>query len=349
MQPKFCTKCGKALIEGDKFCRNCGAPIRMVGKAGQQESSPSGSKPSLPSYSDNEERFNRGSSREPSRAPYSPERTVLSASPSTTSGIENKKSNRLLPVIIIAAVIIAIVGGIVFFVTSRLGSGSDAEGKITNKSSMSSDTEDIRVLSSDWDWDSSIQATSNGLYKVDAIFWIKNDSQNAITGIDYEVYSKRGELIENALEPGASMTAYGYIESGKSGIMVGESWTSEKEVYPDGKTYHISNVYVNNDMSGYVVPKGIVSDNYGPNYDVYDISLNNLNNSAVNSNARIVMVYIDGGKIKDADATGHIDSPIPANTTGYIQEGAFFNPHLNTKHEDMTVYAIDIDRYKKSK
>ena len=28
MQPKFCNKCGKALIAGDKFCRGCGAPIK---------------------------------------------------------------------------------------------------------------------------------------------------------------------------------------------------------------------------------------------------------------------------------------------------------------------------------
>ena len=29
MMPKFCTKCGNPLIEGDKFCRKCGTPVAV--------------------------------------------------------------------------------------------------------------------------------------------------------------------------------------------------------------------------------------------------------------------------------------------------------------------------------
>lgn len=33
MQPKFCTKCGNTLIQGDNFCRKCGEPIRTKGES----------------------------------------------------------------------------------------------------------------------------------------------------------------------------------------------------------------------------------------------------------------------------------------------------------------------------
>ncbi len=37
MQPKFCSKCGKPLKEGDNFCRKCGAKIRIIGTAAKAE------------------------------------------------------------------------------------------------------------------------------------------------------------------------------------------------------------------------------------------------------------------------------------------------------------------------
>ena len=32
----FCTKCGRPLKEGDKFCENCGAPVVAFRKPGQK-------------------------------------------------------------------------------------------------------------------------------------------------------------------------------------------------------------------------------------------------------------------------------------------------------------------------
>lgn len=86
MQPRFCSKCGNILKEGDNFCRRCGAPIIRSEAMGQQASTTNRLTPSIPSYSEVEERFNRASSEKQSSIPYNPEGTVLLAGSSTSLG-----------------------------------------------------------------------------------------------------------------------------------------------------------------------------------------------------------------------------------------------------------------------
>lgn len=84
MQPKFCSKCGNLLKEGDKFCRKCGAPIVTLG-APSGNAAPNRSTPNIPSFSDVEEKLNRSGSGMQASEPYNPEGTVLLGGPSVTS------------------------------------------------------------------------------------------------------------------------------------------------------------------------------------------------------------------------------------------------------------------------
>ena len=53
--PKFCTKCSSALTEGDKFCRKCGAPVRIINAGSQGGPVQSQPRDAAPSPFDNPE------------------------------------------------------------------------------------------------------------------------------------------------------------------------------------------------------------------------------------------------------------------------------------------------------
>lgn len=89
MQPKFCSKCGNPLKEGDKFCRKCGTPIKNVSAPAQSSASQTRPAANIPSYREVEERFNNVNSNKQNEVAYNPEGTVLLAGPSTTSGRES--------------------------------------------------------------------------------------------------------------------------------------------------------------------------------------------------------------------------------------------------------------------
>ena len=85
MQPKFCSKCGNQLNEGDNFCRKCGAPIKASGPA-QQVAAANKPAPNIPSYREVEERFSRAGAGMHASAAENPEGTVLLAGPSARPG-----------------------------------------------------------------------------------------------------------------------------------------------------------------------------------------------------------------------------------------------------------------------
>lgn len=89
MQVRFCSKCGNAIKDGDKFCRKCGAPVRMPGAAGTQRSASQPVQPmtspvskphaNIPSYEEIKKRFDNpgGGSYNPFEDTESREGTVL--------------------------------------------------------------------------------------------------------------------------------------------------------------------------------------------------------------------------------------------------------------------------------
>lgn len=260
--------------------------------------------------------------------------------PGNVSG--GRGNRKILPRILIAAAAIAILAGIAFFILNGPGSGSDDEDAAGDVGVIS-DVEGISVVSCDWDWEVMEPASPDDPYIVDSIFWVRNNSQNAIVGIEYDVYSKDGDYLENARDPGATRYAYGYIAPGGSGIMVGKAWTFRK-VGSSDLDPHIVSAYINNTLDGYVVPRGKIID-YHSSTDSYDVKINNENSTPVNSTAKIVMALEENGSIRNAAATGHLDSEIPGNTKGFVQKSSFIDPGLHGEFGVMDVYAIDFYAY----
>ena len=200
---------------------------------------------------------------------------------------------------------------------------------------------DISVLSSDWDWDSAYYSSSSDMYQVDAILYVSNSSDTPVTGILYSVFDKDYNVIENDSDPGENFYAVGYVGPGSEGIMVGKVWTTHKKIRPNDDTYEVERVYANGGLDDYTVPSGMITDRYGPDNDYYDVMLSNYNDTEVKQSATVVAVQRSGSKIKDSDATGTIERPIPANTDDFTQQRAFNDPNLYGTPGDYEIYAID--------
>ena len=141
------------------------------------------------------------------------------------------------------------------------------------------------------------------------------------------------------------LIAYGYVESGTTAVMLGEVWTQHDKIRPDDSSYEVIRAYCNDELDDYIVPSGNVTDNYGPNNDYYDISVDNPNDSEVNENSKVVMIAVKKGDLLESDATGHLNRSIPAETYSDIHEKAFVDPNLYERYQDMSVYVIDVDHY----
>ena len=247
-----------------------------------------------------------------------------------------------LAVIILTAVIVNMIDKSKY--ENQTADSDNIEYSESSKGSVfDEDLTEITVLSSDWDWDSS-REDENG-YVVDAILLVKNDSGTPITGINFHVDSDKGEKIVNERNPEGAMAAYGYVENGSTGIMVGEVCTKVHTTRPDDSTYDITGAYSNSGISDYTVPSGYVTRSYGEGNNDYDVSIDNPNSVPVSQSAKLVMVKIDNNKIKDSDATGRLTSSINPGTTGCIQEKAFYDPHMYVSYKQLKVYAIDTDYY----
>ena len=258
----------------------------------------------------------------------------------TGSGSGGSGENGIKKLIIpLAAGLLIIIAGIILLLSKGCEDSAPAE-----KNRVMDNVEGITVLSSDWDWDSSRFVNGDG-YIVDAIVLVQNNSDTPITGIDFEVFSKEGDYIGNAADPDKSFSVYGYVKSGSTGIMIGEIHTGDIKYVPDDKTYSIKRAYINDDIAGYTVPSGAVTNVYGPENDDYDVYIDNPNDVPVNSSAKVVMVYVRDNEVQDSDATGRLTAEIGANTSGYIQEKAFYDPNMHSDPAGLTVYAIDIDYY----
>ena len=250
---------------------------------------------------------------------------------------DNKKKKYMIAAGALAVVLI--LAAAVTAILLHRGSGEDT----ATAGDTSIDPATVTVLSSDWDWDSS--RYEDGLV-VDAILLVRNDSDKAITGIDFTVDAEDGSNIENARDPEAGMTAYGYIPGGSTGIMTGEMYTVRNKIRPDNSTYQVQKVYSNDKIENYTVPTGYVTRTYGEGNDNYDVSIDNPNDVPVHASSKLVMAKVVDNNIEDSDATGVLSQPIEPQTSGYIQEMAFYDPHLYCGYSEVKVYAIDIDYYK---
>ena len=308
----YCPSCGAPNMAGSRFCEYCGCSLEEAAELAAEHLEGSG-----------------------------------------------RKISPVIIVLIIAA--LAAAGAAFWFVMnhdSDDGSSSDPAAEETAQADEDEDADDsgeteegitvlengdVSVLSSDWDWDSSYYDPSEGMYRVDAILYVKNDSEEPITGIDFTVYDKKWNLVENGLDPDAPLSASGYIDAGSKGVMVGQVWSHRKKVRPNDDTYEIETVYTNTAVRDYIVPYGQITRKYGPDGDYYDVSLSNPNDTDVDQDSIIVAVSLSGNKIKDSDATGKIDRSIPAFTEGFEQTKAFYDPNILSDPYEMEVYAIDMD------
>ena len=247
---------------------------------------------------------------------------------------------RFLVIGLIAAAVIFLAAGIGLLKGGDSDGGQEAGPAVVE---VADDT--VTVLSSDWDWDSS---RDEGGPVVDAILLVRNDTDHAITGIEFKVNSEDGALIENAGEQGAPMTVRGYVASGSAGIMTGEIHTFEHGIKPDNSTYSVSGAFQNDAVGGYTVPSGHIVKRHGNDNNYYDVSIDNQNDVPVSASSRIVMVRVRDNEIIESDATGRLTDSVSPHTMGFVQEDAFYDPHIYTKDDEInefTIYAIDVDYY----
>lgn len=102
MQPKFCIRCGNSLIEGDSFCRKCGAKVTAP-PSGAQSTPPAppqktpaqtGSKMNIPSYEEVRDSFMQPAVKAEPQPEDNPEGTVLLGGPGSVSGSFGGMDNR---------------------------------------------------------------------------------------------------------------------------------------------------------------------------------------------------------------------------------------------------------------
>lgn len=253
----------------------------------------------------------------------------------------------ILASVLVGIIILAI--GIGGFKALTGGNGNNGEGfsgenmPTTAESTgvkLVSDVQDVEIRNFDWDWDSNEYDSTTQMFTVDTIFWIKNNSDKPIVGIQYEATAPNDKPIKNENKDAKPLAAFGYIDSESSGPMVGVVHNTKKSIIPDKREkIIIKGVYVNEDIGDYVVPKGSVIDHKGEDYTV---ALPNKNDSDVDENSKLVIIAMEDGKIVDSDATGKLNGAIPPHTDRYVVDDAFKDPHFNqTAIESMEVYAID--------
>lgn len=265
-----------------------------------------------------------------------------------------KRSGSKIPLIIGLAAILLLVGGaLILKQFGGLPGGSGGETGDAGAAEkpaqtaavrVSEDTTGISVLSSDWDWDS-MEKESSGNVTVEDILWVSNESEYPIIGMGFTVKDENGKPIEDVNYPGDDIGAVGFIPAGGTGVMVATVETKAK-VKHDDSSYVITHVTINEDMSDYEVPQGEVV-SFTKDGDYYDIELANNNDTEVGADSIVVAAEFKDGKIYDADATGKLSAPIPANTTDFHQKAAFTDPHFYAKptFENKTVYVVDLAHF----
>lgn len=203
--------------------------------------------------------------------------------------------------------------------------------------------DNISVSSFDADWDSAYYDEKCETFKVDIVLLVKNDSQENISGIQFNAEQKDGEVFANALSQGEPFRADGYVKKGGQGIMVGTVWTDKK-----GKVDIItpSAAYKYRGEDSYSVPEGEITDGTGINNDLYSIQIDNPNSVEIGPTATLVAVLISEDKIKDSDATGRIEEPIAANSQGNIIKKVFQDPGFKSSYKKYKVIAIDSNNYR---
>lgn len=259
-------------------------------------------------------------------------------------------------------VLLAIIGvlavALIFLIIHSLVGGDEEPALATDDPEYSDETDDtstaetgfhsidqsyITVLSSDWDWDSSEYDSDTGIYRVDAVLYVKNNSDEPLVEIDFKVDSQEGDAVFDGNSGSDTFYAYGLVKPGERGFLVADVYTDEEKIRPDDTTYVVSEAFANSYMDTYVVPYGKITDNYGPDNDYYDISVDNPNDVEVSEYAKVVAVRTKGDALKEGEASGHLTGSIPAGASGFEQTRAFDNPNLHSKYEEMTVYIIDIN------
>lgn len=275
----------------------------------------------------------------------------------TSAGRSGKKTSKpaWAKGVLIAGIVVVLIFAGFFAGKGIAGLFSGGESNVTdseNEGLTGLNTDDISILSTDWDWDSKVEDDLNDQYQVYAIMCVENNSSKPITKIEFTAEDSDGDIIENAENPSASITAQGYIKAGKKGIMVADIRTDKEneKIQPSTKDYKITGVYTNEDINdSYEVPTGKIIKQYGPNGDYYDVVISNPNEDEINQDAWLVAARVKDDVIRDSDATGRLDTSVPGNTPKFEQDKAFIDPNLPTDNDKLTIYVIDTEYYKDAK
>jgi len=314
----FCYNCGREIDDDNQFCPYCGAEFDF-------DDSDETEKPEDTEYyqEDEEEEYEEYEE-------YDEDEEYEEYDEYEEEGFFAGKSKIII--IVLACVIALCLAGIGFLLFK---SNQHSEKLIP--------ADNVSVLDFDADWDSAYYDEKYGAYKVDVIMLVQNNSSEDISGLQFAMNNNNGEALTNSMNSGEPFRADGLVKSGQRGVMVGTVWTNEKK-----KTDSLSvrEAYKFKGEEGYIVPQGKLSGAAGINNDFYSVSIDNPNDVDIGTTATFVCVLISNDKIKDSDATGRIEAPIAANSTGNNIKDVFQDPGLMEKYKEYTVYAIDSANYK---
>lgn len=243
----------------------------------------------------------------------------------------NNKKNRNRIIIIITVAVIVLAG---IFGVYLLRSDGGTESEVLTGDSFS-------ITSWDWDWNC-YHSTSNS---VDVIMIVRNDSDEAISGIAFNVREDGGGYLRNdgnEYADDAPLYAEGYIPAGEYGVMVANIRTgmgTKDNIggggQPSTGQAEVVEAYTYEGDEDYVQPEGTLVDKHKENGATYDSEISNDNDWDVSrSDCTVVAVYYDNkseGKLKVAEtcANGMLESDIPAGAQYYRENGTFMDPDFD--------------------
>lgn len=331
--------CGNEIPNDSRFCVICGAPV---------EERPEGGRPV-----DGEETVLLGPDEMQGVAGGYADGYVDGYDEDWMEEPDDPRRKRGLVIFLVSLMAALLIAAGVIFIAKPFSDDSDqGSGGLfgSGDDEVEVSVDHIEIVDSDWDWDSSRKTGGN--YEVDIIMSVNNESDTAITGIDFDV-NRNGEYIANCGDPDEPFRAEGYIPGYESGVMVAKVVVEEKNINPEDVTTEITKAITNPDIpEDYTVPNGYFSYNGGPGNDYYDVAIRNYNDMPVNETSTLVAVrYQDenSGKFYKeyaTDATGRLSSDIAPLEEEFIQEKAFVDPHLDANSYGFyIIYVLDTEYY----
>lgn len=202
--------------------------------------------------------------------------------------------------------------------------------------------DDIEIISKDVNFSQSRNFEADG---VDVLFKIKNNSDEAIKGIDFKLTLGDTEL-ENKQNNEKEFDAFGYIEPESIGYMYSHIYVDKNAKKNakkgDNGTAEITEVKSIEKLENYEMPYGSVTD-FDKLTDSYDVVITNPNDESVGCENSIVIAVISyADELEGAWGCGKMDYDLEGNAQEYYSK-VIYDPGFKYNYSNYDVFVIDRD------